>query len=383
VPIAFDALPAWSPQSWRGLRARHQPVYRDVTSFELALASLRDAASLVSIDQVEALRHELAEASRGDRFVVHAGDCAERFAHAEEAHLGAQAALLTSLAEALSQRLAKPVTTIGRIAGQFAKPRTSEFEERGGLSLPSYFGDLVNEAAFDAASRTPDPSRLLAGYDAARRSRHALDKIAPHIFSSHEGLHLAFEEALVRERDGRFFAGSAHLLWVGDRTRDPHEAHVEFHRGLANPVGVKLGPSATASDVRALVETLNPGRLPGKIALITRVGASRAGELLPAWVDAARDHSPVWLCDPMHGNTTRDSQGRKIRALETMGNELEEVALVLAGAGTPLAGLHLEATAEDVNECVQRAGLVPRDEPPACDPRLSARETFELVDRLF
>jgi len=440
----------WSPASWRALPALQQPSWPDRAALESVLESIRALPPLVTSGEVESLKAQLAAASRGERFVLQGGDCAESFADCTSERVASQLKVLLQMSLVLVHEMRVPVVRIGRIAGQYAKPRTSDTETREGVTLPSYRGDNVNSPAFDADSRTPDPTLLRGGYERAaitlnfmrsladsgfadlhhpeqwdldwmshsplgaeyRRMvdsigdsvRHieAIEGIHPgergrvEFHASHECLLLDLEEALVRQvprREGHYLL-STHMPWIGLRTASPHSAHVEFLRGVANPVGVKVGPDTTPQDAVAMARALNPQGEPGKVAIIHRMGARRIASTLPAIVRAVTESKvPVlWICDPMHGNTEVVTPadgpwaGRSIKTRKFVHilAELEQAVEVHASCGTVLGGVHFELTGDPVTECTGGArGLsdeqLARAYRSPTDPRLNAEQALEIA----
>ncbi|CAL9334655.1 Phospho-2-dehydro-3-deoxyheptonate aldolase [Nocardiopsis dassonvillei] len=344
--------------------------------------SLALAPALVTGEEVRDLGERYARAARGDAVVLQAGECAERFAEATPSRTAERLAQLRDLAALLGRRGDAEVVTVGRIAGQYAKPRSSPWEETAdGTVLPSYRGDAVNDDAPDPRARAADPLRMLR---ALHHSRQVLEAVRaagePRVFTSHEALLLDYEEPLVRGRH----SCSAHTLWIGDRTRDPAGPHVAFAARLANPVGVKLGPGATPEDAVRLSRALNPEGVPGHLSFIVRLGASRVRRHLPDLVsETLRRGAPVlWLCDPLHANTQRWADGRKLRLVENVLSEIEDFVRVLRSHRVPPAGLHLEITPDDVLECAELSDLRargPRRYRSACDPRLNPRQALRAV----
>jgi len=438
-------FPDWSPASWRGCRAAHQPDYADPAAVERVMARLNRLPPLVSDGEVERLRGELALAARGERFLLQGGDCAESFADCNAERIRSQLGILLQMGLLLAQGLRRPVVRVGRIAGQYAKPRSAELEVRGALTLPSYKGDLINRAGFDAASRAPDPELLLRGYERAaltlnylralrdggaadlrhperwdpgaegagaasgawRELREALRAavglldavgIGPggegraDLYTSHEGLHLAYEQAQTRfvaDRSGaggRFYDLSSHFPWIGVRTAGPTSAHVEYFRGIANPIAMKVGPRHEPATLARLVEVLDPHGQPGRLTLIHRLGAERIERQLPPLIEAVRatGRQVLWCCDPMHGNTETLASGVKTRRFERIVAELGSAFAIHGAAGMPLGGLHVEVTGEDVTECIGGSfGLaesdLDRNYRSQVDPRLNRAQALELA----
>jgi 3-deoxy-7-phosphoheptulonate synthase len=395
--------------------------------------------------EVDALRQQLAAAEQGERFLLQGGDCAETFADCESDQIARKLKVLLQMSLVLLHGLKMPVIRVGRFAGQYAKPRSADTETRDGVTLPSYRGDLVNRPGFTAADREPDPELLLRGYERAaltlnfvralvdggfadlhhpeywdlgfvhhspwrNQYRQLVAAIGDSLdfyeamsgsrvheasqapfYASHEALHLLYEQSQTRhiERRGRWYNLSTHLPWIGMRTARLGGAHVEYCRGIANPVGVKIGPAMDAAWLQGLCEVLNPRREPGRLVLIHRLGAAQIAERLPGMIEAVRSTGvPVlWVCDPMHGNTETTSTGIKTRRFDKIVAELESAFRVHREAGSYLGGVHFELTGEDVTECTGGArGLVDgdlaRDYRSQVDPRLNAEQALELAMRI-
>ncbi len=331
----------------------------------------------------------------GEAFLLQGGDCAETFAGATPGAVERKVRTLLQMAEVLAAGMDLPVVTVGRIAGQYGKPRSSAMETRDGTVLPSYRGDAVNGMDFSTEERTPDPGRLLQAYrtaaDTLARVRELTGNPAPvrqEFFTSHEALLLPYEVGLSRTDPltGRRFGMSGHMLWIGERTRQPDGAHVEFAAGICNPVGVKLGPTADPADVLALIDGLDPDRQPGRLTLITRMGAGRVRDVLPPLVErVAASAGPVtWVCDPMHGNTFSSPSGYKTRRFDDVLDEVVGFFEVHRALGTHPGGLHLELTGEAVTECVGGTPAVTLESlnqryETACDPRLNRDQALELA----
>jgi len=376
---------AWSRDSWRRFEAHQQPHYPDPATLAAAERMLAARPPLVRVEAVDALHAALAQAQAGRAFLLQGGDCAESFADQSAGALRPTVALIEAMAQALGDASGLPVIRIGRIAGQFAKPRSADFEVRGDIALPAYRGDIVNGIGFDPAARRPDPARMLRAYDLAATTLRDLDGA---LFASHEALLLPYEQALTRfdPKSGRSFAGSAHFLWIGDRTRFPASAHVEFARGIANPIGVKCGPLLEPDALLRLLDMLDPERTPGRITLISRMGRDRIARALPPLVRAVRREGrpALWACDPMHGNTMRTPAGRKTRPLAKILAETRDFFDLTRAEGVWGGGLHIEMTGQDVTECSGGAG--PLTDPDLagryhtyCDPRLNAAQAMEFA----
>jgi len=443
TPMSPDA--PWTPTGWNALPAEQQPQYRDAAQLARVVAELARLPPVVVSWEVDALKRQIAEAQRGERFLLQGGDCAETFADCESGQIARKLKILLQMSLVLLHGLKKPVIRVGRFAGQYAKPRSADTETRDGVTLPSYRGDLVNLPGFSAAEREPDPELLLRGYERAALTLNFIRALvdggfadlhhpeywdlgfmhhspwrdqyrqlvaaisdsldffeaisgsrvheasrAP-FYASHEALHLLYEQAQTRyiERWGRWYNLSTHLPWIGMRTARLGGAHVEYCRGISNPVGVKIGPAMDAAWLQGLCEVLNPRREAGRLVLIHRLGAARVEALLPAMIEAVQATGvPVlWVCDPMHGNTEATSTGVKTRRFENIVAELEAAFRVHRQAGSYLGGVHFELTGEDVTECTGGArgladGDLSRDYRSQVDPRLNAEQALELAMRI-
>ncbi len=435
---------AWSPSSWRDHPTLQQPEWESEHELEKVLARIRQLPPLVSMGEVEALKQQIAEAGEGKRFILQGGDCAERFVDCNSTAIMRKLKILIQMGLVLSYGARRPVTRVGRIAGQFAKPRSNATEVIGGRTLPVFRGDNVNDFAPEPEARRCRPERLERGYfmsastlnfvralveggfanlrspehwqldfipngqetrqireeylGIAERIRDALDYLDSlgiprqarrdiDFFTSHEGLILAYEEALTRRarKGGRYYNLGAHFLWIGERTRALEGAHVEYFRGLANPIGIKLGPGAQPDEVLALLERLNPDDEPGRVTLITRMGRMTVRESLPAIVAAVKRTGRVvtWSCDPMHANTTTVG-ARKTRNFTHVVSELVNTFEVHREAGTVLGGLHFEMTGENVTECIGGLDGVSEKDldslyTTGCDPRLNYGQSMEIA----
>ncbi|MGW7575705.1 3-deoxy-7-phosphoheptulonate synthase [Streptomyces sp. NPDC054765] len=398
-PGTGDAAHSWTPGSWHNLPVTQQPdwpspedVERDVRGLARlpAIAPPREARHLLSL---------LARATDGDGFVIQAGDCAETFDALTTDGVAGRHRLLTTLAHTLQDmmRPTEPVVAIGRWAGQYAQPRSRATEtatvQGRARTVLSYRGDMVNGAEPTVRSRTPDLQRLRTAYFHSVATLHALrclDAAVPGgmpLFTSHEALILPYEEALTRrcETTGLWYATSAHTVWIGERTNDPAGAHVHFAAGIANPVAVVIGPTVTPEQLVALCELLNPTRLPGRLTLVPRLGADRVHALLPALVQAvqAETHHVLWMCDPLHGNTRTTADGRKIRCLTAVEDEIRGFFEVHRALCSRVGGLHLETTPDDLTECMgSPVSTEPRPGPrsaPDCDLRLHPAQALSCV----
>jgi 3-deoxy-7-phosphoheptulonate synthase len=428
---------------WRALPIAQQPAWPDLAALGAVAAELSSLPPLVMPSECDTLRGRLASVARGEAFLLQGGDCAETFVAATYDQIRDKIKTLLQMAAVLTYGASVPVVKVGRIAGQYAKPRSSGVEKIDGMELPSYRGDAVNDLSRSLEARTPDPRRLLRAYhsaastlnlmrafatggDADLRAVHLWNKdfvkrspagqryeqIAAEIdraiafmsaigidldglaaargvelYSSHEALLLEYEAALTRsDEDGKDYDLSAHMVWIGERTRALDGAHIAFAKQINNPIGIKVGPTAKPSDAAALVEALDPDRTPGRLTVITRLGARKVTDLLPAIVEAveATGAQVVWTCDPMHGNTIESSTGYKTRHFDDVLNEVRGFFEVHESLGTIPGGIHIELTGEDVTEClgggqaISDADLAGRYET-ACDPRLNTGQSLELA----
>lgn len=377
----------WDPASWRMLPAAQIPAYPDPAALEAVEQQLGEAAAIAPIADSARLGGEIANVAAGEAFVLQGGDCAESFGDCGAASVGATVALFDAMSARIAEGIGLPVIKIARIAGQFAKPRTSDVETRGGVSLPPYRGDIINGPMFDAASRAPDPERMLR----AHRESHDTARLlaAEPIFTSHEALLLPYEQALTRrDADGRWWSVSGHTLWLGDRTRQRHGAHVEFLRGIANPIGIKVGPDLEPGELLRLCEMLDPGNQPGRLMLIGRFGAGRITERLPRLMRATREagRAAVWMSDPMHGNTMQRG-GIKLRRIGDILGEIGDFFAIAWAERVHPGGVHLEMSAMDVTECIGGRGPASLDELgrnylSACDPRLNHDQAIDVASEI-
>ncbi|HZW19565.1 MAG TPA: 3-deoxy-7-phosphoheptulonate synthase class II [Luteimonas sp.] len=432
----------WTPASWRGRPALQQPSYPDAGVLADVQDELRALPPLVTSWEIMALKQQLAEAQEGRRFLLQGGDCAENFSDCSPDVISNRLKVLLQMSLVLVHGMRLPVVRVGRFAGQYAKPRSADMETRDGVTLPSYRGDMVNAPAFDAQARTPDPRRMVKAHarsamtmnfvrslidggfadlhhpeywdlrwvghsplaseyqsmvsgigDAVRfmetlsgTSVHNLNRVD--FYTSHEALLLPYEEAQTRQvpRQWGWFNLSTHFPWIGMRTAALDGAHLEYFRGIRNPVAVKIGPSVTPDQLLALVDVLNPDDEPGRLSLIHRMGAAHVAEKLPPLLDAIRrdGRRVLWICDPMHGNTEATSNGYKTRRFRNIRSEIEQSFDIHAAAGTRLGGVHLELTGEDVTECTGGArDLSDRDLERAyrstVDPRLNYEQALETA----
>ena len=435
----------WSPTSWQQKPALQQPSYDDPAKVARVLEEIAHLPPLVTSWEVERLRASLATAAAGHAFVLQGGDCAESFDDCRAEPIAAKLKILMQMSLVLVHGTRMPVIRIGRIAGQYAKPRSADVETRGDLTLPAYRGDIINRQDFTAEDRAPDPTLMLRAYERAALTlnfiralvdggfadlhhpefwdmsfasnspnaaayhqmvdsiRESLDFVAAitgvesevlrrvDVFTSHEALALPYEQAQTRRvprREG-YYNLSTHFPWMGMRTAQLEGAHVEFFRGIRNPIGIKLGPGMTTEWLVGLLDALDPEREPGRITLITRFGAGNVAAKLPPLLDAVRraGRSVLWISDPMHGNTETTPQGIKTRRFDKIITELEQAFEVHTGLGSRLGGVHIELTGEDVTECVGGArGLAETDLERAyksrVDPRLNYEQALEIAMRI-
>lgn len=377
----------WYPASWRGFPARQMPAYREPAMLGAVEGRLTDAAPIIAIDDAARLRMALAELAEGAGFLLQGGDCAESFDDPVAEQVAGIVGLFDAMAVRLRPAIDGPLVEVGRIAGQFAKPRSAQVETHDGTTLPAYRGDIVNGIAFDTLAREADPSRMIRAHMQSvgtAASLAAARGLGAPIFTSHEALLLPYEEPLTR-RDGagRWWATSGHMLWLGDRTRQLDGAHVEYLRGIENVVGVKCGPGLTGDELLQLIERLDPRGRPGKLVLIGRFGAKKIGELLPPLMRATKGRPVVWTIDPMHGNTTMSGK-RKVRRLPDILAEIDAFFAIARTEGIHAGGLHLEMSALDVTECIGGRGPASINELDknwltACDPRLNRAQAIDLA----
>ncbi|MEI2638184.1 MAG: 3-deoxy-7-phosphoheptulonate synthase class II [Microthrixaceae bacterium] len=434
----------WNPGSWRSFPAVQQPDWPDEAAHEAVLKKLATYPPLVFAGESRALMRSLGEVSAGRAFLLQAGDCAESFDSYDANSIRERLRVILQMAIILTYSAGVPVVKVGRIAGQFGKPRSSPTETIDGVDLPSFRGHNVNDIGFDAESRRPNPKRLLRAYNQSASTLNLLraftkggfadlsrvhqwnqefvstspqgqryERLAGEIeralrfmkacgldhdtipalhdvdvFTSHEALLLGFEEALTRRDSltGAWYDCSGHMVWIGERTRELSGAHIEFFRGISNPVGCKLGPTATVEETLGICEALNPGRIPGRLTLISRMGAENVREALPPLLSAVKDagHSVVWACDPMHGNTYTSPTGHKTRHFDSILAEIRGFFAAHAEVGTWPGGVHVELTGDNVTECVGGSdelldGDLPLRYETMCDPRLNGRQSLDLA----
>ena len=434
----------WTPDHWRKRPIAQMPDYPDKTALAEVEARLSTFPPLVFAGEARNLKKALARVAAGEAFLLQGGDCAESFEDHSANNIRDFFRVFLQMAVVLTFAAASPVVKVGRIAGQFAKPRSSPTEKRGAVELPSYRGDVINAAEFNVAARTPDPQRQIEAYHQSAatlnllrafahggyaslgrvhqwmlgfvkdsqqldRYRQVADRIsetlafmqacgldleshpelrATDLYTSHEALLLGFEQAMTRQdsTSGDWYCTSGHMLWVGDRTRQLDHAHVDFCRGIKNPLGLKCGPSLKPDELLRLIDILNVENEPGRLTLICRLGADKAGDQLPALVRAVKREGKhvIWSCDPMHGNTITSASGYKTRPFDRILQEVKAFFAVHAAEGTYAGGVHLELTGKDVTECTGGARAISDEDlndryHTLCDPRLNAEQAIEIA----
>ncbi|ABD08079.1 3-deoxy-D-arabinoheptulosonate-7-phosphate synthase [Rhodopseudomonas palustris HaA2] len=434
----------WTPDSWRSKPVQQMPDYPDAKALGDVEAQLSTFPPLVFAGEARNLKKALASVAAGESFLLQGGDCAESFAEHGANNIRDLFRVFLQMAIVLTYAGASPVVKVGRIAGQFAKPRSAPFEKRDGVELPSYRGDIVNDIGFTAESRVPDPRRQLEAYrqsaatlnllrafakggyasvenvhrwmlqsvsdspqskayaDLADRVSGALDFMracgltfavdsslgTTDFYTSHEALLLGYEQAMTRvdSTTGDWYATSGHMLWIGDRTRQLDHAHVEYFRGIKNPIGLKCGPSLKTDELLKLIDVLNPDNEPGRLTLIGRFGHEKIGDHLPAMIRAVQreGRKVVWSCDPMHGNTITSNSGYKTRPFDRILSEVRSFFTIHAAEGTHAGGVHLEMTGQNVTECIGGARAITDEDlnnryHTACDPRLNAEQSIDMA----
>jgi 3-deoxy-7-phosphoheptulonate synthase len=435
----------WTPSSWRDFPIKQQPTYENENALKDVETELSSYPPLIFAGEARTLKEELAKVGRGEAFLLQGGDCAESFSDFNTLNIKNFFKLMLQMNMVMMYSTGKPVIKVGRIAGQFAKPRSSDLEEIDGVSLPSYRGDIINGVEFTPKARIPNPHNMIRAYNQASATQNLLrafsrggladlnkvhqwnldfikgnelgkryeelsDKIdkavnfmaacglssdqVPQLhqttmFTSHEALLLNYEEALTKkdsEGDQKYYDCSAHMLWIGDRTRDLTEAHIEYFRGIANPIGCKVGPTMGEDELIELIDALNPENEEGRLNLIVRMGESQIQEFFPKLLKRVRDEgrNVVWSCDPMHGNVEKSSTGYKTRDFANILSEVEQFFAIHKEMGTVAGGIHLEMTGNNVTECTGSASCAITAEDLSsryhtqCDPRLNASQALEL-----
>ena len=434
----------WTPDSWKKKKALHQPNYIDKKKFDIAIKKMKKLPPLVFAGEVRSLKNELAKCVDGKGFLLQAGDCAESFAEFHPNYIRDTFRVIMQMAVVLSFASGVPVTKVGRLAGQFAKPRSSPIEEKDGVKLPSYLGDMINGIEFNENSRVPDPNRMLQAYNQAASTQNLLrafayggyadlstiqnwnldfvkkskqgsnfkivaDRISECLrfidacginnenvrqlsetsfFISHEALLLPYETAFTRvdSTTGDWYDVSAHMVWIGDRTRQLNGAHVEFCKGISNPIGIKVGPTSDKDELLKVIKTLNPKNEKGKIVLIVRMGSKLIDKLLPPILEKIKSANVnvVWSCDPMHANIEKSKSGFKTRNFNNILNEVKSFFKLHKKSGTYAGGIHLEMTGQNVTECIGGLQKISDKDLSSryhthCDPRLNASQSLELA----
>ncbi|MCG7492261.1 class II 3-deoxy-7-phosphoheptulonate synthase [Thalassobius sp. Cn5-15] len=433
----------WQKSNWRGKPRIQMPDYTDQAALNAVEGQLSNYPPLVFAGEARKLKSQLAAASRGEAFLLQGGDCAESFEQFSANGIRDTFKVMLQMAMVLTYGAKVPVVKVGRMAGQFAKPRSAPTETIDGVELPSYRGDIINELDFTSEARIPDPKKMLQAYtqaaatlnllrafstggyadvhqvhkwtlgftegenaakyrDMANRISDTLDFMRAagvdsdmahtlqtvDFYTSHESLLLEYEEALTREdsTSGKWLAGSGHMIWIGDRTRQPDGAHVEFARGVLNPIGLKCGPTTTAEDLKVLMAKLNPENEAGRLTLIARFGAGQVADHLPRLIKAVEEEGAnvLWTCDAMHGNTIKSATGYKTRPFQSVLTEVQEFFQIHRAEGTVPGGVHFEMTGQDVTECTGGVRAVTEEDlsaryHTACDPRLNASQSLELA----
>lgn len=375
----------WDLDSWRTKPCAQSISYQDPAALEQVLNLIRQQEPLVTSEQIQRLHYSLQQCSLGRKFLLHAGDCAETFADCQPHLIEQKWRLLQTLQALLEQNLQKPVVVLGRMAGQYAKPRTDEYECRDNQVLLSYRGDMINGKNYEAREREPNPQRLWQSYQYAQQTIDVLRSFDDDFFCSHEALHLEYEQALTHRQSGQWYDLSAHLLWLGMRTNQSNGAHVEFLRGVCNPIALKIGPNATASWLKEMLQILNPTAMPGRLTLVTRLGVKHVARVLPTLIEVVlATHTPVlWCCDPMHGNTHMLACGQKFRLTADLEAELNVTGAIHRQYGSELSGIHLEVTPESVIECVNNLGdVMPDRYQSALDPRMNSSQAQQFMIKI-
>ena len=438
---------SWSPTSWQAFPAQQQPEWPSTAALDAALQQISSYPPLVFAGEARSLQQALGQVAAGNAFLLQAGDCAESFEEFSANNIREKLRVILQMAVVLTYSMGVPVVKIGRMAGQFAKPRSANFEKVGDIELPSFRGHIVNDAAFTSAARVPNPDRLVQAYHQSASTLNLLRAFTKggfadlnrvnawtqefvasspegqryvelsneieralgfmhacgidtenypklhevDVFTSHEALILGYEEALTRQDSltGQWYDCSAHMLWIGERTRQLDGAHVEFLRGVGNPIGCKVGPTTSPEWVLELCQALNPARIPGRLTLISRMGADKVEDSLRPLLRAVKeaDHPVVWACDPMHGNTITAPNGRKTRHFEDIVNEIAGFVRAHKAEGTWPGGIHVELTGENVTECTGGTDDITHDNlndryETICDPRLNGRQGLDLAFRV-
>jgi 3-deoxy-7-phosphoheptulonate synthase len=437
-------MSTWNPSSWRNKPILQQPTYPDKAKLESVLKELKNYPPLVFAGEVRSLKEQLANVAKGEAFLLQGGDCAESFSEFHADNIRDTFKALMQMAVVMTYAGSVPVVKVGRLGGQFAKPRSSDTETQGEMTLDSYRGDIINGIEFSAKARTPDPERMIRAYNQATATQNLLrafasggladlhqvnkwnldfahksevsakyEELAESIekslkfmeacgitsktyrtlretdfFTSHEALLLPYEEAFTRQDSltGDWYNVAAHMVWIGDRTRQLDGAHVEYMRGIKNPIGIKAGPTMDPDDLIRLANAVNPQNEAGRLNIIVRMGANKVAQHMPALVRAIKQEglNVVWSCDPMHGNTIKSSNNYKTRPVDDILSEMKQFFQVHKAEGTVAGGVHLEMTGKNVTECIGGSFTVTEEDLSSryhthCDPRLNADQSLELA----
>jgi 3-deoxy-7-phosphoheptulonate synthase len=437
-------MSTWSPSSWRSKPILQQPTYPDTKKLERVLSELKNYPPLVFAGEARSLKEQLARVAKGEAFLLQGGDCAESFSEFHADNIRDTFKALMQMAVVMTYAGGVPVVKVGRLGGQFAKPRSSDTETQGDVTLDSYRGDIINGIEFSAEARTPDPERMIRAYNQATATQNLLrafasggladlhqvskwnldfahksevsakyEELAENIeqslkfmeacgitsktyrtlretdfFTSHEALLLPYEEAFTRQDSltGEWYNVAAHMVWIGDRTRQLDGAHVEYMRGIKNPIGIKAGPTMDPDELVRLANAVNPENEAGRLNIIVRMGANKVAEHMPALIRAVEKEglNVVWSCDPMHGNTIKSSNNYKTRPVDAILTEMKQFFQVHKAEGTVAGGVHLEMTGKNVTECIGGSFTVTEEDLSSryhthCDPRLNADQSLELA----
>ncbi|KAB8033562.1 3-deoxy-7-phosphoheptulonate synthase [Fluviispira multicolorata] len=387
---------SWHPYSWKSFATVQQPYYENISLLEHCILNLKNSINLVTEEEINSIKFYLHEAAKGNVFILQAGDCAETFLDCNNENVIQRVSHLQRLQELLQNNIKKPVIVIGRIAGQYAKPRSEFFETINDITLPCYRGDIINGFNFNSESRKADPLRLIRAFECSKLTYNWIRDylnlnigINRHSFyCSHEALHLDYESALTRLslKSGKWLNYGTHFLWLGERTKNLNGAHVEYLRGISNPIGIKIGPHTSPNELISLLKVLNPENQMGRITLITRFGVGMTQEILPSLLDKIkRLHIAVtWSCDPMHGNGQKTKHGIKTRYFQDIWQELKETIEIHNNYGSSLSGAHFEISPFDVTECVGGECLISETQLKNkylsyCDPRLNNEQSKEII----
>lgn len=380
-----NIVDAWNPDSWQTKNNFQQIHYLSATLLHDIQAQLSQLSPLILPQEIIQFSAEMEKVAKGNTFLFQAGDCTETFENCDKNYINAQLSLIEKASTLLEKGLGKKICRVGRIAGQYAKPRSEAVETKNMQTLPSYYGDIINSSVFSSPERIPDPKRMLAAYMYANKTLEYVrawnKQHHEKIFVSHEALFLPYEQALTRSYGKEWYNLSCHFPWIGMRTTHPKSAHIEYVRGILNPIAIKLGAHVTLEEVLSLIALLNPFNIAGRLTLIYRLGVDHIHKKLPQLLEEVLKErkAVLWVCDPMHGNTKMHSSGVKIRYLDDISQEISSAIQIHKKYGIDLNGLHLEATAEDIKECVGSANETGRKYKSKIDPRLNFEQTLEII----